>query len=58
MGANIGTSITNTLVSFTQCSNRNEFRRAFAAATIHDMFNYLSVMTFLPLEVATGKYNI
>ena len=35
MGANIGTSVTNTIVSLTQMGDRNEFRRAFAAATVH-----------------------
>ncbi|PVD20447.1 hypothetical protein C0Q70_18603 [Pomacea canaliculata] len=34
MGANIGTSVTNTLVSLAQASDRNEFRRAFAGATV------------------------
>ena len=27
LGANIGTSVTNTIVSFTQVQNRDEFRR-------------------------------
>ena len=54
MGANIGTSVTNTIVSLAQCSDRDEFRRAFGGATIHDMFNWLSVGVFLPLEVLTG----
>ena len=27
MGANIGTSVTNTIVSFTQMNDRDEFRR-------------------------------
>jgi len=51
MGANIGTSVTNTIVSFTQVSNREEFRRAFACATVHDMFNWLTVIVLLVLEV-------
>lgn len=55
MGANIGTSVTNTVVSLGQASDRREFRRAFAAATIHDMFNWLAVIVLLPLEVATGE---
>jgi len=54
MGANIGTSVTNTIVSLMQASEREEFRRAFAAATVHDMFNWLTVTVLLPLEVATG----
>lgn len=28
--------------------------RAFAGATVHDFFNWLSVLLLLPLEVATG----
>lgn len=54
MGANIGTSITNTIVSMAQAGDRNEFRRAFAAATVLDMFNWLTVIILLPLEAATG----
>ena len=34
MGANIGTSVTSTIVALGQSGNRNEFRRAFAAATV------------------------
>lgn len=51
MGANIGTSVTNTLVSLGHIRNGEEFRRAFAAATIHDFFNLLSVVVFLPIEI-------
>jgi len=55
MGANIGTSATNTIVSFTQIANQNEFRRAFAGATVHDMFNWLTVFVLFPVEVISGK---
>ncbi|XP_070816889.1 solute carrier family 34 member 2b [Chaetodon trifascialis] len=54
MGANIGTSVTNTIVAMMQAGDRNEFRRAFAGATVHDFFNWLSVLVLLPLEVATN----
>uniref|UniRef100_A0AAQ5Z2T2 Solute carrier family 34 member 2a n=1 Tax=Amphiprion ocellaris TaxID=80972 RepID=A0AAQ5Z2T2_AMPOC len=54
MGTNIGTSVTNTLVATTQAGDRSTFRRAFAGATVHDFFNWLSVLVLLPLEVATG----
>ncbi|XP_074525161.1 solute carrier family 34 member 2b [Halichoeres trimaculatus] len=54
MGANIGTSVTNTIVAVMQAGDRNEFRRAFAGATVHDFFNWLSVLVLLPLEAATG----
>jgi len=50
MGANIGTSVTNTLVSLAHLRHRHEFRAAFAAATVHDIFNYLTVCILLPLE--------
>lgn len=54
MGANIGTTITNTIVSLGHVRKGEEFRRAFAAATIHDFFNIISVVIFLPLEIAFG----
>ena len=54
MGANIGTSITNTLVSLNHITRPAEFRRAFAGALIHDMFNQLTVLVLLPLELMTG----
>ncbi|MVF13615.1 Na/Pi cotransporter family protein [Ketobacter sp. MCCC 1A13808] len=54
MGANIGTTITNTIVSLGHVRKGDEFRRAFAAATVHDFFNLLSVAIFLPLEIMFG----
>lgn len=54
MGANIGTSVTNTLVSLGHITRPSEFRRAFAAATVHDFFNILTVILLLPVELATG----
>jgi solute carrier family 34 (sodium-dependent phosphate cotransporter) len=54
MGANIGTTITNTLVSIGSIGRNTDFRRAFAAATVHDFFNLLAVAIFLPLQVMTG----
>lgn len=54
MGANIGTTVTNTLVSLGHIRQSNEFRRAFAAATVHDFFNVLAVALLLPLELMFG----
>lgn len=54
MGANLGTTITNTIVSLGHIRDRAEFRRAFAAATVHDFFNLLAVFIFLPLELMFG----
>ncbi|WP_116473476.1 Na/Pi symporter [Zobellella maritima] len=51
MGANIGTSLTSTLVSLGHIRNGEEFRRAFSAATVHDSFNILAVAILLPLEL-------
>ncbi len=54
MGANIGTTVTNTLVSLAYMGRKEEFHRAFAVATCHDFFNYMVVILLLPLEMATG----
>ena len=54
MGANIGTTVTNTLVSLGHVSRRDEFRRAISAATVHDFFNLICVVILFPLELATG----
>lgn len=54
MGANIGTTVTNTVASLAHMGRTEEFRRAFAVATVHDFFNYLIVIVLLPLELLTG----
>ncbi|SBT19168.1 Na+/Pi-cotransporter [Marinomonas gallaica] len=54
MGSNIGTTVTNTLVSLGHVRDKAEFRRAFAAATVHDFFNLMAVAIFLPLEIMFG----
>jgi sodium-dependent phosphate cotransporter len=54
MGANIGTTVTNTLVSLAHIGRKDEFYRAFSVATCHDFFNYMAVALLLPLEMTTG----
>ena len=54
MGANIGTSVTNTIVSMGHLGDGDELERAFAGATVHDMFNFGAVLILLPLEAITG----
>ncbi|NQW02741.1 MAG: Na/Pi symporter [Acidobacteria bacterium] len=54
MGANIGTTVTNTIVSLAHMGRREEFRRAFAVATCHDFFNFITVSILLPIELFTG----
>ena len=54
MGANIGTTVTATVVSLAHMGRREEFERAFPIAVCHDAFNYATVLLLLPLELATG----
>ncbi|WP_168582520.1 Na/Pi symporter [Gephyromycinifex aptenodytis] len=54
MGANIGTSVTNSLASLGHITNKREFKPAFTSATMHDFFNLLAVVILLPLEMLTG----
>lgn len=51
MGANVGTTITNTIVSLGHLKTSDEFKRAFAAATVHDCFNLCCLLLFFPLEI-------
>lgn len=54
MGANIGTSVTNLLVSLTQIKRDIEFRRALSAAIVHDFFNILAVIILFPIQYFTN----
>ena len=54
MGANIGTTVTATIVSLAHIGRKDEFERAFPIAICHDVFNYFAVLVLLPLEMATG----
>ncbi|MEQ8906362.1 Na/Pi symporter [Ekhidna sp.] len=51
IGANIGTTITSTIISMSYISKQKEFRKAVAAGTSHDFFNILTVLILFPLEV-------
>jgi sodium-dependent phosphate cotransporter len=50
MGANIGTSVTNLLVSIGHITRSEEFERALSASIVHDFFNVLSVLVIFPLQ--------
>lgn len=54
MGANIGTSVTNSLVSLTQIKRNIEFKRALSAAVVHDFFNILAVIVIFPIQYFTN----
>ncbi|MEB3161028.1 MAG: hypothetical protein VKL20_06170 [Synechocystis sp.] len=51
MGANMGTTVTNTVASLGFLRQQDNFEKAFAAATIHDFFNLLALVILLPLEI-------
>ncbi len=54
MGANIGTTITSTLVSFSFILKKGEFKKAISAGVVHDIFNIITVIILLPLEYYFG----
>ena len=54
MGANIGTSVTSTIVSLGHITNRDEYQRAVAGASVHDFFNIITVAVLFTLEITTG----
>ncbi|UCC94971.1 MAG: Na/Pi symporter [Candidatus Omnitrophota bacterium] len=54
MGANIGTTVTNMLVSLGHITRREEFKRAISGAAVHDFFNLICVAILFPLEITTG----
>lgn len=54
MGANIGTSVTNLVVSMSQAKRSIEFERALSAAIVHDFFNVLAVAVLFPLQYFTN----
>ncbi|XOV85163.1 MAG: Na/Pi symporter [bacterium] len=51
MGANMGTTITNTIVSLGNLRDSAAFKKSFQAATVHDFFNLFSIIIFLPIEM-------
>lgn len=54
MGANVGTTITSTIISLGFINKKKEFRRAVSAGTYHDFFNILTVVILFPLEYYYG----
>lgn len=54
MGANIGTTLTSTIVSMSYMTKTAEFRKAVSAGTVHDIFNVLTCVLLFPLELRYG----
>ncbi len=51
LGANVGTTVTTSLVALTFIGDRTEFRRALGASTVHDFYNWLALLIFFPVEL-------
>ena len=54
MGANIGTTLTSTIVSMSYVTKTAEFKKAVVAGTSHDIFNVLTCIILFPLELKYG----
>ncbi|WP_422359070.1 Na/Pi symporter [Reichenbachiella sp.] len=50
MGANIGTTLTSTIVSLSYITDNKAFKNAIATGVMHDFFNIMTVMILFPLE--------
>ena len=58
MGANIGTAITNTIVSwFFAYDEQDKYVRAFSAATVHDAFNILNIALLFSIDSIVAAFN-
>ncbi|MGA1822316.1 MAG: Na/Pi symporter [Thermoplasmatota archaeon] len=59
IGANIGTSVTNIIVSLGHIRHPPSFKRAFSGALVHDFFNLFAAGLIFPAEqlvrIFTGK---
>ncbi len=54
IGANIGTTLTSTLVSLSFITKKGEFRKALSTGAVHDVFNILLTFILFPLEYYYG----
>ncbi|ETN72070.1 sodium-dependent inorganic phosphate transporter [Necator americanus] len=54
IGSELGGTLVNAIVSLAYSARPEQFRRAFAAATLGDVFNICCIFVILPLELATG----
>ena len=56
MGANVGTTLTSSLVALSFVTSKRAFRRAISAGVIHDFLNILLTLILLPLELFYGFF--
>ena len=50
MGANVGTTLTSTIVSLSFITSKRAFRKAISAGVVHDIYNVILVVLLFPLE--------
>lgn len=50
MGANVGTTLTSTIISLSFITHRRAFRKAISAGVVHDIYNIMLVILLFPLE--------
>ncbi|KAL3916000.1 MAG: hypothetical protein SGILL_005379 [Bacillariaceae sp.] len=53
MGANVGTCVTSIIVSLSHMGDSKEIERAFAGSSLYYLFNILTAVILLPLEIGT-----
>lgn len=58
MGSNIGTCLTNIFIALAVSKDPYEYKRAFSAAIINDLFNLFTTAILLPLEIFTNFLSI
>lgn len=54
LGANVGATVSSSLGELCAAVDSREYRRGFACASLHDLYNACAVAVLLPLELATG----
>jgi sodium-dependent phosphate cotransporter len=54
MGSNIGTCVTSLIVALGNMGTPKAYKRGFSTASSHVIFNIVSALLFLPLEIETG----
>jgi sodium-dependent phosphate cotransporter len=58
LGANIGTTLTSSLVALGYVNNKSAFRRAISAGVVHDFYNIILTIILLPLELLYGVLSV
>jgi len=54
MGANVGNSVTSSLVAVSHLGDKSLLERAVAGSSVNTIYYFLTIMLFLPLEMASG----